>query len=55
MASICDRPGASRPAHRPPRRAAHEATARFRIEIELAEFLPVAAIGERRQRQIGNA
>jgi len=33
----------------------HAATARFRIEIELAEFLPVAAIGERRQRQIGNA
>ena len=54
MAGIFDRPGAGRPAHRPPRRAAHQAAARFRIEIKLAEFLPVAAIGERGQRHVGD-
>ena len=38
-----------------PRRAAHQAAARFRVEIELVEFLPVAAIGKRGEREIGNA
>ena len=55
MAGIFERPGAGRAADRPARRAAHQAAAQFRIEIELAEFLPVAAVGERGQRQIGDA
>ena len=55
MAGIFDRPGAGRPAHRPARRAAHQAAARFRILIELAEFLPVTAVGERCERDVRNA
>jgi len=50
-----DRAGAGRPAYRTARGAAQEAAARFRVAIELAELLPVASVGERGQRQVGNA
>ena len=55
MADILDRRGADRAPDGPARRAPHQAAARFRVLIEFAEFLPVAAIGECGQRQLRHA
>src|SRR5258708_4507945 len=52
---VFDRTGAGGARNGPPRGAPHEAATRFRVLIELCKFLPVAAIGEGGQREIGDA
>jgi hypothetical protein len=55
LPGVFDRASADRTARTPACGAAHQRTGRFRILIELREFLPVAAVGEGRQRHVGDA
>ena len=55
MSGIFDRRSADRASRAPRRRAPDQDAGRFRVLIKLAELLPVAAIAEGRQRNVGNA